>query len=393
MLKLFSDITRTDLAPAEHAEPRFAYLDRSGRLQMQRTRNVLESWFSHYPGPHRNDLKRRFEASVENHFLSAFFELYLHELLLRLGCSIELPSQGPRQSRRPDFLVHSQSGPDYYVEAVLADDNSAKDAAKEAIINQVCDRIDKIDSPDFFVEVSPTGSPSTQPSSRKIAVEIENWLGSLDPDAVREQYEQGGRARATLPVLHQDLDGWEIDFRAIPKSSGTREKRGVRLIGMRSSGVKVSNAKEAIRDAVRGKVNYENLEKPYIVAVNSLSLGTDHVDIVEALFGSEVWTISLNEPDAQPVASRERDGVWLGMNGPINTRVSGVLVISRLVPWSISESDLTIYHNPWASQPYSGEMNRLSKVTVQPDGTLRWEAGIHPRELFGIPEGWPERDE
>jgi hypothetical protein len=126
------------------------------------------------------------------------------------------------------------------------------------------------------------------------------------------------------------------------------------------------------------------------VAVNSLSLGTDHDEIVEALFGSEEYIFSVSDPDAPPTGSRARDGVWLGMNGPINTRVS-VLVISRLVP-SISESELTIYHNPWARHPYSGDMNRFSKATVQPDDTVTWEAGIHPRELFGLPEGWPEQD-
>lgn len=392
MLKLFSDITRTDLAPAKYAERSFAYLEHSARPQMQRTRDLLEDWFSHYPESHKSDLKRRFETRVESQFLSAFFELYLHELLLQLGCSVELPPQGPLQSRRPDFLVHSQNGPDHYVEAVLADKNSSKDAARQAMVEQVFDAINRIDSPNFFVDISVTGAPSTQPPARKIRARVENWLRSFDPDTVRNQYERGGLA--ALPLLHEAHEGWKIHFRAFPKSQDVRGKPGIRPIGMWSSGAAPSNAKVAIRNAVRDKANhYRDLGTPYLVGVNSLTSGTDRDEIVEALFGSEEHIFPVNDPDAPPFVNYARDGAWLGIDGPINTRVSAVLVISHLVPWGTAVSDLTLYHNPWASYRYSGEMNRFPKMAVQPDGTLRWEAGIHPRELFGLPEGWPEQDE
>jgi hypothetical protein len=56
-------------------------------------------------------------------FPSAFFELFLHELLLRLGCNVEVhPDPGTGSSRRPDFLVTDPDGQQFFLEAVLATD-------------------------------------------------------------------------------------------------------------------------------------------------------------------------------------------------------------------------------------------------------------------------------
>lgn len=84
-MNLFDDIERTDLGRATYSETGFRYLNRSARSDVRRVRELLESWFARYPNEHQSDLARRFRAAGRRGLEPPFFELFLHELLLRLG--------------------------------------------------------------------------------------------------------------------------------------------------------------------------------------------------------------------------------------------------------------------------------------------------------------------
>jgi hypothetical protein len=122
---------------------------------------------------------------------------------------------------------------------------------------------------------------------------------------------------------------------------------------MQMTGFELTKTKDAIRDAIGKKATrYGSLDRSYIIAVNVLSPFVDQEDILDALFGSEQVTFPLDMPDDQPpILSRARDGVWFGPSGPKNTRVSGVLIVKNLTPWSIGHSDVTLYHNPSTHHP------------------------------------------
>ncbi len=85
------------------------------------------------------------------------------------------------------------------------------------------------------------------------------------------------------------------------------------------------------------------------------------------------------------------DGVWHGQGGPVNTRISAVLAAISLDPWNVAAKDLTLYQNPWAAVPIEGKITHLTKVVVVDKHFQRTE-GTHPRELFGLPMGWPEQE-
>jgi len=119
-MRLFDNIVRSYLGPAQYAEPKFRYLNRSGRIEVDRIRQELERWFSRYPNAGKRDLRERFRSTSNSNHQSAFFELFLHELLLKLGCMVEIhPETNTGMRKRPDFLVKPPKVGRFYMEARL----------------------------------------------------------------------------------------------------------------------------------------------------------------------------------------------------------------------------------------------------------------------------------
>src|SRR5437016_4610962 len=100
---LFDDFVREYLGPARHAEPFYTFLNRSARPATAAVRQLLESWFANYPHEEQPDLRGRFRSTNNRKHKAAFFELFLHELLLRLRCQIEIHPLLVNTSKRPDF--------------------------------------------------------------------------------------------------------------------------------------------------------------------------------------------------------------------------------------------------------------------------------------------------
>ena len=69
---------------------------------MQPARDELERWYARFPD-RDGDLRSRFRGRDSSHD-GAFFELFLRELLSRLGFSVEVHPTLKKGSR-PDFLV------------------------------------------------------------------------------------------------------------------------------------------------------------------------------------------------------------------------------------------------------------------------------------------------
>jgi hypothetical protein len=100
-MNLFENILRTDCGPATPTEDTFSFLNRSAWPASEAVRNLLESFFGRYPSSESAELKCKFRAQFE----SAFFELFLHELLLRLGCEVSYIPISMGQTTKPDFLA------------------------------------------------------------------------------------------------------------------------------------------------------------------------------------------------------------------------------------------------------------------------------------------------
>lgn len=392
-MKLFDELERHDTEPAQNSESEFAYLNRSARAEANQTRQMLEVWFSHYPDSEKSELRSRFRSDIDSQHRAASFELFLHELLLKLGYRVTPhPTVPGNVTKTPDFLAEASPDDHFYLEATLATGESAQKAAAQARMKSVYDTLNRIvDSPNFFLWLDIKGSPTTQPPAKKVASFIKANLDKLDPDEVTKLFESEGID--ALPRWQFEHEGWKIEFHPIPKKPEARGKPGVRPIGMQSYGVQRVDHRTPIRDAIIDKAGrYGELDLPYIVAINAVE-PIDQIDIMEALFGKEQFTITFSETEpAKPIQSemsRAPDGVWMGPSGPRYTRVSGVLLAARFTLWNVTSAYLRLYHNPWAQRPYLSVLARLAQGILE-GNHIKMVDGESPGTILGLDEVSPE---
>jgi len=352
-MRLFDDCVRTELRSAKESEPRFQYYNQSARPSIVILRNMLEAWFEHYPGNKKIDLRQRFRADDPQH-RSAFFELYIHELLTRLGFGLQAEPDVAGCGTHPDYLAYRAGSPKFYLEATLAGLQSEKEYAAEKRKNTVYDLLNTIDSPNFFLAIDIEGAPSAAPPTKKLRKALTRWLATLDPDVIGELYESGRYAE--IPSYHWQSEGWILVFKPRPKSPKLRGQPGVRPIGFRfPTELEWQNTCGGIRSAMEAKAKkYGQLDLPFVIAINVVEDHCDNIDIMNALYGDEVAIMS-QAPDGNLTErwQRKKNGAWVGEAGPRKTLVSAVLLGVDLHPWSMGAVTPELFQNPWASHPFS----------------------------------------
>lgn len=322
-------------------------------------------------------------------FIAASFELYLHELFLRHGFKVEVhPQISSGKKTTPDFRVVSPDGMSFYLEAVLATDESDEERAAAKRTDVVFDAVDRLNCRNFFLGLDMRGSPETAPNAKKLRNSLDRWLATLDPDTIAEQLRMNGQKEA--PEFCFEHEDWQITFTAFPRSPEKRGKSGIRPIGTKFFGVRWLSTWESIRDAVirKGK-KYGKLELPLIVAVNVGEFHVDTIDIMQALFGQEQFIFSMEKARSRPIMRRAPNGLWYGPKGIQYRRVSGVIIAPDLKPWTFGVRDISLYHNPWPYKAIVPDMFSFRQYVVN-EGTMTPKQGIHPREIFGLQVGWPE---
>jgi hypothetical protein len=382
---IFNNTNRKDTDSAGNAEPIFQYLERSARIEAERVRELIEQWFANYPDQEKGELRRRLQTNDDKIFSSSFFELYLHELFRRLGCLIEIhPDRGISNTRFPDFRITEMEGKSYYLEAVSVDELYKDGVIGGNFIDEALDAINHLRSEKYFLHVRIKGIPSTPIPISSYKKSISKWLEELDYQKIKEDYKKGGISSLPKKVIsHGNLD---IELIPTPKSL-PRETEN--LIGSQGFGFRRTNTKDAIRKAIKDKAGrYGKPDLPYVIAINVFSIVCDKEDIIDALFGTEERSIDFQSCNSEEMIFRRKgDGAWKKQK---NTRVSGVLIVKSLGPWSVAYRDIWICLNPWANKSYDGRLLEFSAGIPQDNGIIQWKNGIHPRKLFGLFDGWPE---
>ena len=349
---LFDRLNRDKRTPKRESEPSYKFLNESAKPMAEALRCLFGEWFGRYPDSGRKDLAARFRSNDETQHLGAFFELYLHELLLRLGMGPQIhPTLGNGGSTHPDFILT----PDAPTQPILLEATvagaSAEEAAEEARISQVYDLLNKLHSPNFFLDIRSCGAPTSQPPVKGLKSALERWLGGLNPDRLLEAYKE--RGPEGLPVLEWNHEDWRLVFRPLPKSKDLRGKPGIRPIGAQMREPKFVASEVAIRNAVMRKATrYGKLDQPYMLAINCLDLSAEETDVFNALLGGECMDVVISaERETICNETRQPTGAFHGPEGPRNTRVSAVLVFLQLNPWSMHAAEPFLIHNPHAKRP------------------------------------------
>lgn len=298
------------------------------------------------------------------------------------------PAPNEDTPKRPDFLAeHDEYGP-FYVEARVASNESEEDAKAEARKVEVYDALDRtLESPNFCIGLELYGAPRTPPSAKSIKAFLEARLADLDPDAVAELFKTGDE-----PRWHYEHDAWDVVFYPIPKGPKNRGKPGIHVLGVFASGgpTPLIDTKTAIKKAVQKKAGrYGKLDLPYVIAVNALDTFTDRIDVLDALFGTEVFVDRRYEDGRiERKPERKPDGALVGAIGPQNTRVSAVLLCEQVFPWSVASASVCLYHHCFAALPYDGVLTQLPQM--RPDGNqVRFLDGNSLAQVFGLPAEFP----
>jgi hypothetical protein len=215
-LPLFDDKARSDREPAYARESTYAFLDRVNDPVFAAVREVLNVWVNRFASLHDetavNDLVGRMRSKDDIAFYAAFWELYLHELFVRLGFDIEVHPESGKDTR-PDFRV-SRSGREMYVEAVMPNPRASRSNESKGS-NTVIEYIEAAFDADFSVGVRFVAGSGSVPSKKQVVRDVEGWLSSL---SWSDPLDGGIDPRSPRPETELRIRNWVIGLRAWPRS-------------------------------------------------------------------------------------------------------------------------------------------------------------------------------
>jgi hypothetical protein len=384
---IFDNIERTDDSPKKSSEKTYTYYNRSSKSSVKVIRELITDCLSRYPKEEVKELIARFKSGDNTHFKSALFELFLHEILFRQGYELfphpDLPNGS---SYKPDFLVKNKTGEEFYLEAVLATEKHDIDKGGELRKGVVLDTLSAAPHQNYMVAIDGAGSPNTPPNGKKLIKIIHKWLDSLDPDEVLNEIECFGLE--SIVPLEWEHDGWNLQIRPIPLQPSRRNKSSS-LIGINGTEGGIVDSWSPIKNAIKFKGGkYGVLDKPHVVAVNLDSFHLKRIDEMQALFGEEQFVFQRGS-NAEPKMMRAPNGAWYGKNGPQYTRVSAAWLFNDLHASSLAARNNTIYLNPWANHPIPESLKSFPHASPYKN-EMQWKEGISLREVFDLPEDWPE---
>lgn len=343
-MEIFSHVERTVASPSRYNEGKYEFYNRVAGTYRDQVRQLIEDWFSHFDPADRPDLRGRLQADDKRQFNGAFFELYLHESLLRMGHTVTCHPTVSGTQRRPDFRAE-KDGRFFYLEARSASDSDAV-TTSSARIDQVYDSLNKIDSPNFTLAVDLIRHTSKAFGARPLRRRVESWLRDLDPDQ-HMLGEAVGLEDLPFKRDEEEKSGWIIEFRAIGKPVEARGKSGVRPVGLMNDDLPWANeggVGRALSDKGRA---YGNLDAPFVVAVACQDMTLNDDDIAATLYGNGHWE-SVDGPagEAVQLIHREPNGYWWDGDEWIHRGVSAVLVVPLLRATSVANQSHTIWEHP-----------------------------------------------
>lgn len=340
-MSLFENFNRTHVGRANHNHSAYEFLNVSAWKAAEYVRNKVIEWSNDFPMD--KDFIKRFTHKNNSEHHAAFFELATYQWLKKQNFEIEIHRVASEDSaRRPDFTILKNNNPLFFAECAMSA-LPDHDPGIETLKNRICDTIESIHCPKYFINVDFENCTSETIPTKRLITFIES--------IIQEGQEQVSSYGDIKKWIFQER-GWRIKFSLMPKKEGVQ-----RTLGMTGHGAaQIIFSEKPLRstlDRKRGK-NYGALECPYIICVNSSDFYLDDISIEQTLFGNQ-----------------SEEGFFICDDKPQNTSVSGILLVKGLVPWNLHVVSSVLWHNPWAKHP-------LPKTTLLVDQHFH-EAGSNQK--------------
>jgi hypothetical protein len=98
---------------------------------------------------------------MDDQHSSAFFELFLHHLVLARGCKVlAIEPKLDHTDESPDFLLETPKQERFYLEAAMATGRSNQETSAQVRLNTALSAIDEMPSPNHFLALTVDGTPS-----------------------------------------------------------------------------------------------------------------------------------------------------------------------------------------------------------------------------------------
>ncbi|MFI4991432.1 MAG: hypothetical protein ACHQHO_11035 [Solirubrobacterales bacterium] len=265
--------------------------------------------------------------------------------------------------------------------------------------DQLYAAIERVGNRDFLLHTELRRVGETTLGRKLIADPLDRWLATLNPDAVRQDVDDGGAP----PAITIDKHGWLVWIEATAKKAELRDDPEMGVIGSRVEGF----AKDAVDDGLLSPIDdvtpltnvllkkaghgYELNDRPFVIAVLCAGDFIDEHDIAQALFGRIEYRLSMDSN--RSTGTYLPGGLWHDGAGSRYTGVSAVLTASNLTPGAVAAVEPRLWINPDASHPIDPGSLPWGRWEVAADGRLVERSATRTSaDLFGLPSNWPASD-
>lgn len=379
-MKLFDDFERTELIPQETSN--FQTYNLSSHPEITSQRTMCNEWFSRFPTAGQSDLRNGFCSDDNQAHRSAWFELLLHEILHRLGCSLAHHPTDSNTSRRPDYLVEGAEK-DCYLEATVI----FADAADRRVTPQeekLLKLIDDLESPNFMLFPRSSGELYASADAGEILERVRGFLENHEPESVRRLADIG----EPRPSVTLSLDGWTMELDLVPRDSP--DPSGSTLPFTPFATASVDGTDDLITDKVIRKIvgkDADKLSRPLVVAaVMPTPNYCPKIDAIPRLLGPDAVVPGEGSGSDSTIVRRGAEGVGIGPNGSWrHNNCHAVWMFPDAWATSLSvpgEYQPWLFLNPLTDVNLPDELLRVSHVRIVNGERPEWVDGIDLKELL-----------
>lgn len=256
-------------------------MNRCGAKFFDPVRDLLGMWFSRFPVEHRPGLLGNLTDGNDHNFESAFWEMYLYQLVTANGARVVIHPDVRGTPHHPDFLVHDVVP--YYLEAVAVGVNNetvkrdSRLAVVEAVIDQARTSGISLSFNWYIIGPAPI-------KAKKLRNELLRFVSTLDAVVLEADFRSGG-FRCQQPYQF-DEDGWELEFTPFPTGGADTSLVSIRGAG-RAGGVDNESGLRRVLDTKANRYGTD-LDHPLVTAVlSNTEVPTKLFEIRNVLYGEQ----------------------------------------------------------------------------------------------------------